>query len=133
MWFRIIFKNKDWSTIVYGTNGSNFDSYLDSIYEHEFVLCPVGVGIDTHRLWECLYMGIIPIEKTNKNNINYSDLPICFVNSWSDINEDFLEKKYIEIKNKNWNLEKLNFNYWKNKILELWYYIVMGPDLSIWK
>jgi hypothetical protein len=113
-----LFNKKTWCTLCCGKNGYNFEQYLDDIYNHMFVLCPEGVGIDTHRLWECLYMGTIPIEKINLNNRFYRDLPICFVNNWSDINENFLIQEYNRIKNKHdWNLDKLTFKYWENKIL----------------
>lgn len=111
-----LFKEKKWTTIEYGINGQNFDNYLDNLHSHKFVLCPKGNGIDTHRTWETLYVNTIPIEKKNLNNRFYNDLPICFVNNWSDINEDFLNDEYIRINNLKWNLEKLNFNYWENKI-----------------
>jgi hypothetical protein len=111
-----IFKNKNWATIVNGQNGQNFDEYLDDLYNHKFIISPRGVGLDTHRLWESLYMGTIPIEKVNKNNINYIDLPICYVNNWDEITEDFLNEEYVKIINKNWNLEKLNFDFWVKSI-----------------
>jgi hypothetical protein len=111
-----IFKNKEWVTMVNGFNGQNFNQYLDSIYNHKFVLAPRGNGIDTHRLWECLYLGAIPITKKIINSSFYEDLPICFVDKWSDITEDFLNKEYERITNTRWDLEKLNFDYWKNKI-----------------
>lgn len=111
-----LFTNKSWCKSVMGTNGYNFDEYLDDIYNHEFVISPRGNGIDTHRLWESLYLGTIPIEKRNLNNRFYDDLPICFVDNWSDINEEFLNKELIRIKNKKWNLDKLNFWYWKERI-----------------
>lgn len=111
-----IFSNKPWVTVEYGTNGNNFDNYLDKIYSHKFVLCPEGNGTDTHRTWETLYVGSIPIEKKNLNNRFYTDLPICFVDKWSDITEEFLNKEYERITNTKWNLEKLNFDYWENKI-----------------
>jgi hypothetical protein len=111
-----IFKDKNWATLEYGNNGINFDGYLDNIYSHKFVLCPEGNGTDTHRTWECLYLGVIPIEKRNINNSFYEDLPICFVNEWEEINEDFLKKEYERIINNQFNLEKLNFLYWENKI-----------------
>jgi hypothetical protein len=111
-----IFNNKSWVTLEHGINGNNFDNYLNKIHSHKFVLCPEGNGTDTHRTWETLYVGSIPVEKRNLNNIFYQDLPICFVNKWSDITEDFLDKEYERITNTKWNLEKLNFDYWKNKI-----------------
>jgi hypothetical protein len=113
-----ILKNKSYATIKYGLNGQGFDEYLNDIYNHKFVICPEGNGIDTHRTWECLYMNTIPIEKRNINNQFYTDLPICFVDNWEEITEDFLEKEYVKITNSNWNLNKLNFDYWKNKICD---------------
>lgn len=111
-----IFKNKSWVTMEYGTNGNNFDNYLDKLFTHKFVLCPEGNGTDTHRTWETLYVKSIPIEKRNLNNRFYTDLPICFVDNWSDINEEFLNKEYERITNTKWNLEKLDFNYWRKTI-----------------
>lgn len=111
-----IFKNKSWATLQMGYNGQDFDLYLDSIYNHKFVLSPRGNGIDTHRKWESLYLNTIPIEKRNINNSFYEDLPICFVDEWSDITEDFLNKEYERIINIEWNMDKLKMSYWENKI-----------------
>lgn len=111
-----LFRNKSFVNCVEGKNGYGFESYIDNIYNHKFVLCPEGNGTDTHRTWECLYMDTIPIEKRNINNSFYTDLPICFVNDWEEINEDFLNKEYERIKNTKFNLHKLDFDYWRNKI-----------------
>lgn len=112
-----IFKRKSWVTIDHGSNGYKFDKYIDNVYNHKFVICPEGNGMDTVRTWECLYMETIPIEKRNINNQFYTDLPICFVDDWKEITEDFLENEYIRIKQFIWNMKKLSFEYWKNKIL----------------
>lgn len=105
----------DWNK----NNGIEFESYLDNIYNHKFVICPQGNGIDTHRTWECLYLGTIPIEKRNINNRFWEGkLPICYVNDWSELTRDFLENEYERIKGQEWNLDMLKFSYWKNLILE---------------
>jgi hypothetical protein len=109
-------QNKDFATIENGLNGQNFDNYLDNLYNHKFVVCPEGNGTDTHRTWECLYINTIPIEKRNINNQFYTDLPICFVDDWEEITEEFLNSEYERITKLDWNLEKLDFNYWKNRI-----------------
>jgi len=111
-----MFGDRPWVDAVQGRNGYRFSEYIRDIYNHRFVFCPEGNGIDTHRTWECLYMGTIPIMERNINNQFYTDLPICFVHSWGNITEDFLEDEYIRIKSKTWDLEKLNFEYWKNEI-----------------
>ena len=110
-----ILGSKSFITTEMGSNGQNFDNYIDNIYNHKFVICPEGNGKDTHRKWETLYLNTIPIEKYS--NINYyDDLPICFVEKWEDITEDFLNKEYDRIMNTSWNLDKLDMFYWKNEI-----------------
>ena len=86
-----LLKDKDFVTTQMLSNGQNYDNYIDNIYNHKFVICPEGNGIDTHRKWETLYLKSIPIEKRNINSSFYEDLPICFVDSWEDIFFDILE------------------------------------------
>ena len=111
-----LLENKIWVTVAYGRNPYEFDGYIQNIYNHKFVISPEGRGIDTVRTWECLYMGTIPIEKRNINNQFYTDLPICFVDNWNQVTEDFLLKEYDRIKAAKWNMDKLKFSYWANKI-----------------
>lgn len=111
-----LFKGKSWSTVQGGDHAVLFDEYLDNVYNHRFVVCPEGNGMDTHRTWEALYMGTIPIEKRNTNNQFYTDLPICFVDEWEEITVDFLERWLIGSSWQTWNMKKLAFEYWKNKI-----------------
>jgi len=111
-----LLKNKHFVTTNMGHNGKNFDDYINNVYNHKFVICPEGNGIDTHRTWESLYLNTIPIEKRNINNQFYIDLPICFVDKWEEVTEDFLNEEYERIINTKWNLEKLNMEYWIKKI-----------------
>ena len=111
-----LLKNEKFVTVQMGHNGQNYDNYIDNIYNHKFVLCPEGNGIDTHRTWETLYLNSIPIEKRNINNSFYTDLPICFVDNWEEVTEDFLYKEYDRIINTKWNLDKLTMQYWLKKI-----------------
>ena len=112
-----ILKDKPWVTINHGKNGQDFDNYIENIYNHKFMVCPNGNGIDTHRLWECLYLNTIPIVKSDINNSFYQDLPICFVNNWNDITQKFLDNEYCRITNNKYNLNKLKMSYWKELIL----------------
>lgn len=112
-----ILEGKPWATVDRGNNGSEFDRYLENLYTHKFVICPEGNGMDTHRTWECLYLGTIPIEKRNINNQFYSDLPILLVDDWEEVTEEFLEAAFPMFQKQTWNRNKLTFEYWKNKIL----------------
>ena len=115
-----LLENKSWVTSVRGVNGIGFDEYLDNIYNHKFVICPDGNGIDTHRLWECLYMGSIPIVKRSCNSFFYIMLPICMVDDWEEVTEDYLNTTLADFEDKRrhmiWNMKQLEFGYWKDKI-----------------
>lgn len=115
-----LFRNKIWVTLVEGRNGEGFDNYIDNVFKHKFVCSPRGNGIDTHRFWEALHMFTIPIVIRNINNSFYNDLPIVYVDSWEEVTEYFLLKKYEEIeenkRNGVYNMNKLTFTYWKNLI-----------------
>jgi hypothetical protein len=41
--------------------------YIKQLSEHYFCICVRGNGIDTHRFWECLYLGTIPVIITNND------------------------------------------------------------------
>ncbi len=114
-----LFEGKPWVTSVRGVNGNGFDEYLDNIYNHKFVICPRGNGLDTHRLWETLYMGSIPIVKKDINNWFYNDLPIYYVDNWEEVTEELLNSAFPSYYHCEWDDTKLTFEYWKNKILNL--------------
>lgn len=93
-----------------------FSGYLQDLASCKFVLSPRGNGIDTHRTWEALYMGTIPIVRTSSLDPMYEGLPVVIVNDWVDVNEDFLNRTYQEMRSKQFNLERLNAHYWYKKI-----------------
>lgn len=100
------------------TKYNNQEQYLIELKKCKYCICPIGNGLDCHRLWECLYLNVIPICKKTLfiENIN-KDFPIHIVNDWTDlnINETLYNNydNYINMLDKN----KLNFNFWKNKIM----------------
>ena len=111
-----LFKTKSYVTI--GSIVNNIPgrtNFLREIKAHDFVLCPRGNGVDTHRLWETLYMGSIPIVKRDIAHTGFEDLPICFIDNWEEVNEDFLAKEKVRIIN-NCCGEKLRISYWIDKI-----------------
>jgi hypothetical protein len=111
------FKDKIWvtkGTIVNTIEGRT--KFFREIKSHSFVLCPRGNGLDTHRLWETLYMGSIPIVKKHNFCEQFYDLPICFVDNWEQVSEEFLKKEKIRISNTQYCLDKLKISYWVERI-----------------
>jgi len=90
--------------------------FLRQIYDHQFVLCPRGNGIDTVRMWEALYLKSIPIVRRCHAMSFFQDLPILFVDRWEEaLDPQFLERMYHEFHNREWNMEKLNVSYWERQ------------------
>jgi hypothetical protein len=112
-----ILSDKPWVTAKTDEDNVPYDEYLDNLYNHKFAICPRGNGWETHRPWEALYMGTIPIVRRNLSNRFFIDLPICFIRDWGDLAEDFLNREYDRISQSVWKKEMLTFEYWKNKIL----------------
>lgn len=108
-----LYKNKSWVTYE-GINKSidGHKNFIKQIYNHKFIFAPRGVGIDTHRLWESLYLNSIPIVKKHIGMEEFYDLPILFVDNWDNITEEYLNNKYYEINCKSFILDKINIEYW---------------------
>jgi len=93
-------------------------SYLSKLRSSNFTLCPEGNGIDMHRLWETLYMGGIPIVKSNSAiDSLVSDLPVLVVQSWNYVlNQEYLEEQWHSLHRDKWNFSKLRTSYWLDQI-----------------
>ena len=110
-------------------DSKNFNLISDSITpskfaktmsQFKFVACPRGNGVDTHRLWEALYRGCVPIIKRDKwsESLEVLSLPIILVNDWSEISNSIS----TWAPNKGFNPEELKplwINYWQELIQKL--------------
>lgn len=105
------------SLFAYNSEKKPLLEYLIELSQSLFVLSPPGGGIDCHRTWEALYMGAIPIVRTSCLDSLFSDLPVIIISRWEDINEEFLKKKFDEIRRKNLNIDKLFADYWQKLII----------------
>lgn len=113
-----LFKNKPWVTneeAILTLEGRR--RFLQQMRSHDFVLCPRGNGVDTHRLWETLYMGSIPIVRRHVAMEDFYDLPVCWIDDWTEVTESFLTSECKRITEASWNLEKLTFGYWAKQIV----------------
>ena len=65
------------------------DEYLQNLSNYKFAICPPGNGLDTHRIWESLFVNTVPITIKNSfsTNLAKNKIPCLILNKW----EDFLE------------------------------------------
>lgn len=102
-----------------------YKDYLMQLASHDYALCPIGNGIDTFRVWECLYLGVIPIcaRKINSEQIKlvhfdaeyYDTLPVLFIDNWETFDINILDKKRF-LNNPYFNNDALNFSNWRKLI-----------------
>jgi hypothetical protein len=89
-------------------------NYLMNLRHFSLVPCPEGNGIDTHRLWETLYMGGTPVIIRNKFLPRAVDqLPIIQLNNWEEISDiKALESNWYKIKNTTYDFSLLKADFW---------------------
>ena len=109
-----IFQDLEWVKI--DQPNLKLDEYLKEIKNSYFVLCPFGNGIDTHRMWETLYAGSIPIVEKHISYKTTKDLPVLYVDSYEEITEDYLNEALEKINEGKFNYDKLSTTFWMNII-----------------
>jgi hypothetical protein len=93
---------------------TNYQNFLRLLKSHQFAISPPGNGVDCHRLWESLYMKVVPICKRSFLTEHFSKLfPIIILDDWDDL--DISKLNYDDY---SWeNYDKLDFEWWKEKII----------------
>jgi hypothetical protein len=81
------------------------EEFYRSLKRSRFAICPAGNGKDTHRVYECIFFGVIPIVKTSFLDRLYRQLPVWIVNDWSDITAEKVSN-YIPIRFEDYPLLK---------------------------
>jgi hypothetical protein len=59
----------------------NKEDYFMELASHKYAICPRGNGLDTHRIWECLYLDVIPII-IEEDDLKIDNLPIIILKDW---------------------------------------------------
>jgi hypothetical protein len=86
------------------------EQYAKQSSKYQYIACPRGNGLDTHRFWESLYRGSMPVV-ISSNWSNYFlqiGIPLLEIKDWSEI--------YFKIENLKNNNLKIN----PKKISALW-------------
>lgn len=75
---------------------------LDRLSKYEFCICPEGNGVDTHRLWECFYLKVVPIViKSDFTTILLKQgIPLHVLDTWNDLDIDKLNYELYHFENK---------------------------------
>jgi len=108
----------DWVTFdPPGERGSN-GRFLGQILRHRFVLCPPGNGVDTHRMWEALVAGAVPVVLESQAMEPFRDPPILFVKDYGDLTHELLEREWMRFQPLDNLPEALFADFWGGKVRE---------------
>lgn len=117
-WVYEYFSSKSWATVRHPYDlMDTHTKYKDELMDHKFVVCPRGNGVDTHRMWEALYSGVIPVVIRHRTySMLEGNLPILFVDSYEEVTETFLQNAYDDFCHRTWNEQMLTVSWWIQKI-----------------
>ena len=100
-------------------------SYWRALASAAFVASPFGRGIDTHRAWEVLALGSVPVMLSSSLDPLFDGLPVVLLESWSDacvpgavdrwrerITKDFGPDPFASVNVR----ERLSTKWWVDKI-----------------
>ena len=93
--------------------------YRKILRGYRFVASPPGNGVDCHRTWEAIYLGVIPIVKRSAFYDAFPDLPVLAVDGWSEIlgwDDEYLETAYRDLSASFPNCRDIHMPYWEGLI-----------------
>lgn len=104
-----------WDLLTERLNPRTYDQIANS---YSFIAAVRGNGVDTHRLWESLYRGLIPIVVKDSwwKSLEHIFPQVITISEWSysEIERVILDKNRIDISDV--SCDSLWMPYWENKI-----------------
>lgn len=92
-----------------------YNDYIENLSTYEFSVCPEGNGIDTHRLWESLYLKVIPIVDKSPMTEHFSKwFPMVLVDDWKTFDVNDVKGTYNDYNWENYHL--LDFDKFCKKV-----------------
>ena len=114
-------KLKNRSTLKAFTDGNDFVDdmfcdpleYYERLCEYKFFLAPLGQGIQTPKICECIMCETVPVVTDHVAHRELRDihgLPLLIVNEWVDLTEQFLNDQWNSVYSKiDWHEQKNKF------------------------
>ena len=108
----------DWITFQPPAERGSNVAFLDALVCHRFVLCPPGNGVDTHRMWEALLAGAVPVVLRSRAMEPFAHLPILFVEDFRRVTKELLEAALQKYPNPPPVPPLMTSDFWQEKIRE---------------
>ncbi len=92
--------------------------YAAIAQRYRFIAAVRGNGVDTHRLWESFYRGVLPIIQKDSwsCSLDYLDLPVIKINEWTATELLNVYGSFPRMQFNPLNYDSLWMPYWEKKI-----------------
>lgn len=94
--------------------GKSFPDYLREMSGWCYAVSPPGNGIDCHRTWEALYLGVIPVVSPPLGGL-LDNLPVIVVEDFAKVDLEGLKAELQRLEGP-FAWEKLTMSYWRDLI-----------------
>lgn len=80
------------------------DDYFQALTRFDFLVCPLGNGIQVPKMVEALLMGCIPMATRHATFVELQQrgMPMLLVDSWEDVTAELLRKEYPALFEQAW-------------------------------
>lgn len=104
--------------VVINPKGLDYKTYLTHLGNSKFVLCPRGNGLDTHRYFETILMGAIPVVENSTLWTVYRETTSFVISDLRLVTIDMLNSPDPYLTNRNFSRDIMMWNYWEKRINE---------------
>ena len=94
-------------TVIKPANISKTE-YLNDLEKYKYIICPLGNGFDSHRIWEAIYSNSIAVVKKHPAFQTFDGLPLIQSSNFINTNTKNIPNDY------KFDFKKADFGYWKN-------------------
>jgi hypothetical protein len=95
----------------------DYEKYMENIGNSKYVLCPRGTGIDTHRFYETILMGAIPVVENSTLYPIFKETNAIIMDDFKSLKEEMLFKKVTKVGK--FSRKVLFMKTWQRKIEKL--------------
>jgi hypothetical protein len=100
----------DPAALVYG-------DYLERVAEHRWCICAPGNGVDSHRAWEAMYLGTIPVVTRSAEPTDlYGGLPVLEVDDVGRVDLASWSSASTSLRFDAPGAERLRMDHWRRTI-----------------
>jgi len=97
-------------------SGDSF-AYGRQLFSHRYVLCPPGNGEDTHRFWEAISCGAIPVARLSNTLRRLGPLPALLLDELWPLSHEQLQRDAERLAGSQ-SPQFLSTNYWFRRVQE---------------